>query len=572
MIIQRLCECYDKNVRAGLREIPPVGYENKYIPFVIVLDDNGCFVMLEDHRGSTEKKTFFVVPKSEARRGKMAYMRPNCLWDHLGYVLAQPRNADPYGQILDKEILLAKLQHEAFVSHTANIARITGCHEVAIVLKFLNNPKQIELVKSVSLFREAMKIIGCNISFRIKGLSHLVCQSINVTKWINSQQEIDPDLFNGICLVTGKRDRIARLHGNITGVTDIPTPLVSFNDESCCSYLKEQGFNSPVGFSSAQKYMTVLNYLLKNDSKNKIIIGKLIVLFWSSEFPGVEAFLSKVLSCDDGFDIDSYLSFKSNCQSIKLNVSSPSINVLGVSPNSNRISIRLWYDGHTTNIINHLFTWIDDIYIDGFDKKCIPSVRALLSHAASFGQDKNIELQLSVNVIRSILDNNRLPDFLLTKLLEVIRSEHGIVSQYRAALAKAWLNATYRFQGERTIESSLDEDEHRAGYMIGRLFSLLERLEHEVTLRHPRVFSNFYLVRACYAPNAIFPMLLAKRDCYRISDSGSLFVAFINNEIDSILNIINDFPCSWGYEQKALFIVGYYQQKQELKRRQHADK
>ena len=69
----------------------------------------------------------------------------------------------------------------------------------------------------------------------------------------------------GVCLVTGERTEIARIHRGIKGVPGAQSSgaaLVSFNAPSFESYGKEQSYNAPVGKYAEFAYTTALNYLL----------------------------------------------------------------------------------------------------------------------------------------------------------------------------------------------------------------------------------------------------------------------------------------------------------------------
>ncbi|MEM2161106.1 MAG: type I-C CRISPR-associated protein Cas8c/Csd1, partial [Candidatus Nitrosotenuis sp.] len=93
---------------------------------------------------------------------------------------------------------------------------------------------------------------------------------------------------DGICLITGKRDKIARLHPSIKGVRGGNTQggaLVSYNLSPFNSYGKKQNFNSSVGEKAAFAYTTALNILLGKDSQNKITIADSTIVFWSEKQP-----------------------------------------------------------------------------------------------------------------------------------------------------------------------------------------------------------------------------------------------------------------------------------------------
>lgn len=87
-------------------------------------------------------------------------------------------------------------------------------------------------------------------------------------KW-DMQQEGDIQKTDGICLVTGKRAEISRIHRAIKGVPGAQSSgaaLVSFNAPAFESYGKEQSYNAPVGKYAEFAYTTALNYLLDQKS------------------------------------------------------------------------------------------------------------------------------------------------------------------------------------------------------------------------------------------------------------------------------------------------------------------
>ena len=86
-----------------------------------------------------------------------------------------------------------------------------------------------------------------------------------------------------LCLVTGKKDKLAVLHPSIKGVRGaqaMGASLVSFNGVLLCSYEKEQGANAPVGEYAAFAHTTALNELL-NDRAHTGTIGDTTVVCWA---------------------------------------------------------------------------------------------------------------------------------------------------------------------------------------------------------------------------------------------------------------------------------------------------
>ena len=89
----------------------------------------------------------------------------------------------------------------------------------------------------------------------------------------------------GICLVTGQKTEISRIHGLIKGVPGAQSSgaaLVSFNAPAFESFGKEQGYNAPVGTYAAYAYTTALNHLLA-DKSHTSQIGDTTVVYWAED-------------------------------------------------------------------------------------------------------------------------------------------------------------------------------------------------------------------------------------------------------------------------------------------------
>jgi CRISPR-associated protein Csd1 len=97
------------------------------------------------------------------------------------------------------------------------------------------------------------------------------------------------DKKEAVCLVTGERGPIARLHPPIKGVWGANTSgasIVSFNLDAFTSYGHKQGENAPVSETAAFAYCTALNRFLERGSGHRIQIGDASTLFWADASDG----------------------------------------------------------------------------------------------------------------------------------------------------------------------------------------------------------------------------------------------------------------------------------------------
>jgi len=275
MILQALAKYYD---RMG-DELPSEGFEQKEIPFLIIINQEGEFIALQDTRTQSGKKLIarkFVVPKENSRSGKNAWQTTNILWDHYGYVLGHPKSDS------DKDKEMAKKQHKTFITQVQILAEaFPEDSEIQAVKRFYEG-EHYKKVFEHPLWQDCKKINGCNLSFQINGENRLICQNENVciyaSKGIEAESdEDDPELsdIEGICMITGERASIARLHPRtpIAGAKS-NAKIVSFQKNmGFDSYGKQQSYNAPVGKRTTFAYTTALNSMLAKNSHQRIDIG-----------------------------------------------------------------------------------------------------------------------------------------------------------------------------------------------------------------------------------------------------------------------------------------------------------
>lgn len=263
MILQALNDYYDRKEK----DLPPFGFEEKAIPFIIVIDEAGKFINLEANseieNGKTVVKTV-RVPRSRVRTGSRAYETANYLWDHYGYVVGQPRLKKPDSEPTEKDIKDAYKQHQSFVREIERIS-----HELPddiggqAVRSFIHSPEEISKLKEHVNWQECLKIKGCNLTFRLAGARELVCQSKKVIDWIKAQPLPAENVQKGFCLITGEHAEIVRLHDVVSGIGQSPSPLAAINEKAYESFNKDKGFNFPASAQAVFKYATALSHLLR---------------------------------------------------------------------------------------------------------------------------------------------------------------------------------------------------------------------------------------------------------------------------------------------------------------------
>ena len=572
MILHALTRYYQRKA-ASDGNVAPEGFENKEIPFVIVLDKAGKFIQLEDTREQQGKKKIgrkFLVPKGLGRAGSKSYEVSNTLWDHYGYVLAHPKEDD------EKSDILAQNQHKSFIAKVDELKQaLPEDAGIQAVSAFLAQANEVAKVRLAEGWQECAKIKGCNLSFRLVDESvALVCQSKAVQAYLAAAKaEVSDGIQEGICLVTGKKTTIARLHNAVKGVNAKPSPFTSVNLAAFESYGKQQGFIFPVGEQTMFEYTTALNMLL--DGENRFRIGEVSVVCWSEKPTPLESKVALRINGGGKDNPDAHIDevkalYKSlhNGKYMEPN-GKDKFYLLGLSPNSARIVVRFWHETTVAALSENIARWYDDLQIVRGEKSIYPEFMPLMRLLCGLvldGKAENLPPDLIANVTQSALANRPLPVGLLQIALRRNKAEQKI-TYGRAALIKAYLNRAIRsgsLKNTKELSMSLDRERNDIGYVLGRLFAVLEKTQSEANPSLNATIGDRYFGSASSTPIAVFGTLmrLSPHHLSKLEYEGR--AVHLKWEIGQILDKCQKFPNHLNLEQQGLFAIGYYHETQFL--------
>jgi CRISPR-associated protein Csd1 len=449
MILQALKEYYDRKTHDGGTELAPAGFEPKEIPFVIVLDQNGNFIDLEDTRdGDGKKKTGQIrfVPQGVKRSGKNSWQTAYLLWDHIGYVFGYAED-DPER---------AQKQHESFIGRIRQAFPEPDADEgVSAVLTFLERA-DFQLVYQHSYWDEMQKIKG-NISFRLLNDIDLICQRPAVRAAVEHIETTDA--VQQRCLISGENEVIERLHPSIKGVWGAQTSganIVSFNLDAFNSYGKTQGFNAPIGQKTAFAYTSALNHLLRKGSRQRLQVGDASAVFWAEkEHPLEDDFLALFEADRDDPD--------RNINAVRTLYRAPEAGtghisdddtrfyVLGLAPNAARIAIRFWHYSTVSEIAGNMRQHFDDLRIvHGPRDPEFLSLSRLLESTALQEKRDHIPPNLAGDFMRAILSGTPYPWTLLTAAIRRIRAEQRLTYPRAASSKQCSFGTTVRINRRLT--------------------------------------------------------------------------------------------------------------------------
>jgi len=573
MILHALTQYYQRKAESD-GSVAPEGFENKEIPFIIVIDKQGNFIQLEDTRELKGKKKVgrtFLVPKGLGRSGSKSYEVSNLLWDHYGYVLAY---AGEKGQEQ------ADKQHASFTAKVNELKQVLPDEAgVTAVAAFLSSAEEKSKVMQATNWVECAKVKGCNLSFRlVEEAVDLVCQSKMVQDYLSvssdNNEETD-DFKEGICLITGKKTLVARKHHQISGIHKQPTPFCAVDKGSTAfhSYGKKQGFAFPVGKQAMFEYTTALNTLLAGE--NRFRIGDVTTVCWGAKPTPLEESLASMINGGGKDNPDEHIDAVKTLYKSLYNgkYTKPDgkekFYLLGLSPNSARIVVRFWHETTVAALSESIAAWYDDLQMVRGENSSYPEympLPRLLGNLVLDGKMENLPSDLIAQVTDAALNNRVLPVSLLQAALRRNKAEQKI-TYGRASLLKAYINRAIRagrLKNMKELTMSLDRNRQDIGYVLGRLFAVLEKTQAEANPGLNATITDRYFGSASSTPIAVFGTLmrLLPHHLNKLEFEGR--AVQLQWEIRQILEHCQRFPNHLNLEQQGLFAIGYYHETQFL--------
>ena len=511
------------------------------------------------------------MPKGLGRSGSKSYEVSNLLWDHYGYVLAY---AGEKGQEQ------ADKQHASFTAKVNELKQVLPDEAgVTAVAAFLSSAEEKSKVMQATNWVECAKVKGCNLSFRlVEEAVDLVCQSKMVQDYLSvssdNNEETD-DFKEGICLITGKKTLVARKHHQISGIHKQPTPFCAVDKGSTAfhSYGKKQGFAFPVGKQAMFEYTTALNTLLA--SENRFRIGDVTAICWSAKPTPLEESLASLINGGGKDNPDAHIDAVKSLYKSLYNgkYTEPDgkekFYLLGLSPNSARIVVRFWHETTVAALSESIAAWYDDLQMVRGENSPYPEympLPRLLGNLVLDGKMENLPSDLIAQITDAALNNRVLPVSLLQAALRRNKAEQKI-TYGRASLLKAYINRAIRagrLKNMKELTMSLDRNRQDIGYVLGRLFAVLEKTQAEANPGLNATIADRYFGSASSTPIAVFGTLmrLLPHHLNKLEFEGR--AVQLQWEIRQILEHCKRFPNHLNLEQQGLFAIGYYHETQFL--------
>ncbi len=561
MILKALYDYYN---RCG--NLPAPGMELKEIGFIIVISNEGKFIRFEDRRIDKKSAQQFLVKKSVGRSSAPV---ANCLYDNSQYVFGYSNKGDAQGMRKYFDVFKAKIK-DIYEKHPDN-------KDMKAVYAFYqqDHSEIIKVMMQDRLWDDVIKNLNKKysiFSFRIEGDMDIVASKKELMD-LEMNENVAGQTY---CLVTGKKANPVE----VTTATMIPgsqatAKLVAFQVNSGYdSYGKSKGLNAPISEEAEFAYTTALNAMLSKDSRNKFMIGTRTFLFWASSDSDAskktEESLFSLLGKSEINEDDPNRRIKlvhdtfMSVYNGKLHANKDDkFFILGLAPNSARIAVVYWSEVPLREFAGLISRHFDDMEIIDTrkDKKPYVGLHSMLGSVTLGGKSSDATPNLPDAVVKSIFQGLSYPISLFQACIRRIRAEQS-VTIVRAAIIKAYLNRKSN-NNDKKISIMLDKENQNQGYLCGRLFAVLDKIQEDANGIHS--IRERYMNSASATPAMVFSTILnlSSHHIEKLNNGKQVYYEKLKQEIVSKLDA-DGFPAHLSLQDQGRFFVGYYHQRQDF--------
>ncbi|ADP70486.1 CRISPR-associated protein, Csd1 family [Rhodomicrobium vannielii ATCC 17100] len=572
-ILASLAKAYGR-----LPDAPPFGFSSEKIGFLISLNEDGTVACPPvDLRQDDKKRTprTVAVPASFKRPGITP--RSFFLWDNSAYALG----------VTGAESKDAASRHKVFCECHLGALRDTTDPGLKALVIFLKTwfPRRFDEYG----WPEEMKDQNIIFCLEADRRANIWLHDRPAAKALCARLSAEGAKSEAVCLISGQRAPVARLHPAIKGVWGAQSAgasIVSFNLDAFSSYGHEQGDNAPVSEAATFAYTTALNRFLEKDSGHRIQIGDASVVFWADASAAKAAEAENIFAgfWDDSGDEPLGVDEGTQAQIVgarlkQIRNGEPLRNVapdlaegvrfyvLALAPNAARLSIRFYFEDDFGAIAANYQRFLADMQIEPPPRDGQPALWKYLAETAVLKKRENVPPNLAGEWMRAILGGTRYPQTLLATVLMRLRADKD-VNALRVAILKALL---IRNNNRKDTPVALKPDYPSKGYQLGRLFAVYERIQSDAlgAKVNATIKDKFY-GSASAQPRKVFG-LLEKGSANHLSKIGKqspgrkVNLEKLVGEIMGAMDPSADpFPNALSAEDQALFGLGYYHQRNEF--------
>lgn len=569
MILKALYDFYQRD-----KDSVPEGWMKCELSYLIVIDRNGAFQRIRRLDG--EEKTT-MVPAG----GHTNSITPQLMWDNVMYAL------DYTSEEQKEKNSKAHEKHLAFVNKCKETAKRLDNPFIDAVVSFYNKG-ELSKVYEHEHWDEVKKSKG-NISFQVNiGEDSVIVATISELV----QPYTDGNAVFGRCLVTGEVGELVRVGINtpILGCKNSAKLVAIQTNSGYDSYGKEQGYNAPISKKAEFAFSSAFKKLTEKGSKHNVVFvfgnkkkrdfsKNRTYIFWASATnseiaAAVEESVGLVINPKRRVDLVQNV-FKGIWADKNLHIDrSDRFYIAGLAGVSGRISVVYWNECGLEELSHNILAHYSDMLIgdDGVDfSKPYRGLYQILADVAVDGNIENCPQNLSEATLRSIIEGKQYPEALYQACIRRLLSETDNkekrkrkVTKTRISILKAFLNRNINNNNNnnKKIEAMLDKDNTNPGYLCGRLFAVIDRIQEIVNKQN--TIRNRYMNAASSTPVTVFPTIINLSNHH--AEKLEVSKKFFDDLKGEIINKIEaeGFPTQLDLQDQGRFFIGYYHQRQEL--------
>lgn len=562
-MLASLARAYER--RAARGEAPPFGFSQEKISWLIPLRADGAPagapVDLREGEGRKRSPRSLPVPQPAKRTSGVA---PNFLWDKTAYVLGVTAGD---GKRTARE-------HAAFIESHQDWLAGEKDEGLSAFLAFLDwwRPERFTELG----WPEDMKDQNVVFALESERLANIRIHDRPAAQAIWAGLSGGGDKNTALCLVSGRRGPVARLHPAIKGVWGAQSSgasIVSFNLDAFTSYGNEQGDNAPVSEAAAAAYTGMLNQFLDRDSGHRLQIGDASMVFWADgdEEAANEAAAGIFASF---FDVDDEVEAQRVGEALKRVRDGQSVPdwsaalapgvrfyVVGLAPNAARISVRFYIENEFRELAGRVAAHQENLRIEPPPRNTLSLWRMLLE-TATLRKRENIPPNLAGDWLRAILSGAPYPLTLLNTVLMRIRADHNI-NATRVAMLKSILIRNFDVGAPVALDPTCKDP----GYVLGRLFAVYQQIQYAALGDVNASVTDKYYGAAAAHPRKVFTTLasLSQNHLSRLGKQQRGRMVNLERDIAGIMEMMepsaDPFPANLSDKSQALFALGYYHQR-----------
>lgn len=563
MILQSLKDLYTRLADDPSYEIAPPGFSPQKVSFRIVLKPDGSLFAVEDAR--IEGKPFSLqIPQPEKRTSGV---KAQFLCDKREYVLgmgARGPRLDCFNDFKSKHLIWEKEINSPAYSVLCRFLEVWSPE------RYSDYDIPSDIFESFGVFQilgEKFYIHDCPIA---------------KSWWSMRSSSSDEKSIHAQCLITGKVGEMIGIHPDIKGFKSSVAFVGIQSNSSYESYGKSKTENCPISKTAAFHYATALTAILAGPQKKKhrTRLAATTVVHWTETQSELEDIFAAILgeSVDKSTDAQDLTrlaqinrllhAIKSGTLYNELGSPKTPFYLLGLEqPNPGRFSIRFFHRSTIAELLEKLHDHqrcleIIREFAHPVGKRQadseFPAIWQILRETARVADE--IPPLLGGALARAIIEGTPYPEGLYTAIIRRIHADRTI-NYLRAAIIKATLIRNHQLP----IPIMLDQTNTNPAYLLGRLFSALEKTQEDALGNLNAGIRDRFYSSASATPAAVFPRLLRT---YQHHLSGLSGGAKVNRErlIQEILSSVDasGFPNQLSLKNQGIFAIGYYHQRKDF--------